>query len=662
MTRQRSLLLACVALGACLATSLPVANVTGVLAATPNVEQLEIVSQPFNILTSVNARFVLNTTLSVASDERNFLEVALHRRVASRASFQLIVNGDAEPGVIDTLKFTLGKVPRDALGRLAPVVPIDTLTKSPAALLMKFDGIYPITLRIVDFQTKTVLASVLTFLNRRDATIPSPVIPVATFVRLSAPPSLLSDGTIALTDTTRQAISQFTLFLSNTTSPLTISVQPELIAALARSTVPSDVEMFMSLLDQLRTRSIIAGTFAPTDPSALAASRLSAEFIKQLRFGERILHSYLPDVTVERTTWVSDKYLDSDGVSLLRRAGITTIILLGGGQQDVSAKKGPFYVSRPQGSENIGIAVISADQQASIDLDSTSISGPMLAYRVAAGIIVQRDDLVATGVSPSAIRLLLSNWAGTLPNGSVLDIATRALATAPGIDLTDASSHPAVDATFPAMRFGKKSPATLAVEASTVNAARAELIGFGSMLDKTSPLLDTWEALLGLGMSPTATTPKAYLNTLRAQLRATKRSITITTPEKITLSSRDGIIRLQLRNDSTQPLTIFLRLSSPKLMLTKPFRQVVLKEKSTTDIAIPAKTRTNGSFSIVVRTTTPTGNLEVAPLLTITTRVNTIAGLGQLVSITLLLVLIAWWWSNRRSARRQAAGQTRVAH
>ncbi len=662
MTSPRRLLLACVALGACVATSLPVAHATGVLAATPDVAQLEIVSQPFNILTSVNARFVLNTTLSVASDRRNFLEVSLHRRVASRDSFQSIANGDVEPGVIDRLTFTLGQVSRDPLGHLAPVVPIDILKKSPRSLLMQFDGIYPITLRILDSQTKTVLASVLTFLNRRNATIPSPVIPVATFVRLSAPPSLLSDGTVSLTDTTRQAISEFTLFLSSTTSPLTICAQPELIAALAQSTVPSDVEMFLSLRDQLRTRSVIASTFAPTDPSSLAAAGLSAEFIKQLRFGERTLNSFLPGVTIEATTWVGDKYLDSAGVSLLRRAGITTIILLGGGQQDVTAEKGPFYVSRPEGSENVGIAVISADQQASIDLDSTSISGPTLAYRVAAGILVQRDDLVAAGVSPGATRLLLSNWAGTLPNGSVLDIATQALATAPGIDMTDASTHPQVDATFPAMRFGKKSPATLAVQPSTVNAARTELVGFGSMLDKASPLLDTWEALLGLGISTTATTPKVYLNTLRAQLRETRRSITITTPEKITLSSKNGTIRLQLRNDSTQPLTIFLRLSSPKLTLAKPFRQVVLNGKSTTDIAIPAKARTNGSFSIVVRTTTPTGNLEVAPLLSITTSVNVITGLGQLVSITLLLVLIAWWWSNRRSVRRQAAGPTTVAH
>ncbi len=40
----------------------------------------------------------------------------------------------------------------------------------------------------------------------------------------------------------------------------------------------------------------------------------------------------------------------------------------------------------------------------------------------------------------------------------------------------------------------------------------------------------------------------------------------------------------------------------------------------------------------------------------ITARVSEVAGLGQLVSVTLLLMLLAWWWNSWRKGRRDAQG------
>jgi hypothetical protein len=56
--------------------------------------ELKIVSQPFNVFTAVNARFVLSPNLDtfVAADDR--LEFLLHRRVASRDSFRSIADSD----------------------------------------------------------------------------------------------------------------------------------------------------------------------------------------------------------------------------------------------------------------------------------------------------------------------------------------------------------------------------------------------------------------------------------------------------------------------------------------------------------------------------------------------------------------------------------------
>jgi len=68
-------------------------------------------------------------------------------------------------------------------------------------------------------------------------------------------------------------------------------------------------------------------------------------------------------------------------------------------------------------------------------------------------------------------------------------------------------------------------------------------------------------------------------------------------------------------------------------------------------VEIPATTRTNGRFPIIARIITPEGALEVVPAISITARFTAITGLGQLVSISLLLVLLAWWWSFRRKAQ-----------
>ncbi|MEY4032379.1 MAG: hypothetical protein RL573_1291, partial [Actinomycetota bacterium] len=45
----------------------------------------------------------------------------------------------------------------------------------------------------------------------------------------------------------------------------------------------------------------------------------------------------------------------------------------------------------------------------------------------------------------------------------------------------------------------------------------------------------------------------------------------------------------------------------------------------------------------------------------VTARVTAVAGLGQLVSITLLLMLLAWWWTSRRRTQRAAGAEGTVS-
>lgn len=71
------------------------------------------------------------------------------------------------PGVSDSFTVAMSRVGRDYAGHLEPIVPIITTEKTSSALSISQDGVYPITIQITDFQTKKILSSVLTFVNRR---------------------------------------------------------------------------------------------------------------------------------------------------------------------------------------------------------------------------------------------------------------------------------------------------------------------------------------------------------------------------------------------------------------------------------------------------------------------------------------------------------------
>jgi uncharacterized protein (DUF58 family) len=166
---------------------------------------------------------------------------------------------------------------------------------------------------------------------------------------------------------------------------------------------------------------------------------------------------------------------------------------------------------------------------------------------------------------------------------------------------------------------------------------------------------DSLSYLLGLAGSTITSRPNEFSNGLAAELSKLRAAVSVTTPREVTLSGRKSTIRLQVRNDSKVNLTVVVRLSSFKLYLEEPVRVLTLPAGSTTEVKIPATTRTNGRFPIGIKVSTPKGGVDVVPYQTITAKVNAIAGLGQLISITLLLVLIAWWWSHSRKSRAEGS-------
>ena len=639
----------------------PATNVhAGTHTAALDTPELKIISQPFNVFTTVNARFVLSPNLDtfVAADDR--LEFLLHRRVASRDSFRSIADGDVIPAVTDSISFRMSRVSRDYAGHFIAVVPIITSDKQGTSLSIPFEGVYPLTIRLVDSQTGEIITSVLTFLNRRDTKLESPVVPFSTVVSLTSPPSLITDGTSVITDNARDSFTRLISFLTTFRSPVTILIQPEIIASFANSSLPADVALYAKLHELLRGRTIVNTTFAPSNPSLFAAMNLSTEFVAQLKFGEKTLNRLLPGVTIQRHTWIAADNIDSPAMSVLKSAGITSVMLMPSAQSLVTSERSLSLLGRATKTGNELISVVSPLSGVAQIKHPQPAGSERLAYKIAAELLVERDDLLSQETLPAEIKMGVVAPFNDAAESDAVVTAARALSQSGGFSMKDFGGTVVVNPITPAVAFAKNSTSFDTSRTSSIRATRRELDAALSMLGPVDVRRETWPSLFSLGTSTITAAPGTYITSLRTAMRATRDAVTVTTPKSVTLSSRTGAIRIQVRNDSDQDLTVRIRLTSAKLTLTDPSRIVVLTKGGTTELNVTATTRAAGEIPISIWVSTPEGSQSVVDPITISANVNAIAGYGQLISVSLLLVLFAWWWSNRRSARRERLNATTV--
>lgn len=616
-----------------------------------------ITSQPFHVSSPVNARFTLRLPGTVTAGGR--VEFRLHRRVASRDSFRAIADHFAEPAVIDSVIVPMSRAVRSN-GATSFDVLINTVKSAANDLYMQQTGIYPLTINayLADGQ---LLASTLTFLDRRDIATPDQNVPTSVFASLTAPASHSEDGTIAIDDQARIAVQQFTQFLLTVRSPVTLQVQPELLESLALSPDPYDNGLFENLRSALNGHGVTIAPYLPIDVAAFVHDGLGPELTAQIDLGEKTLNRLLPGVTIHRSTWVAHDSLDQVSVSALSRLGINSFIMLPGSVEETQREKAAGYLSRPSGNANSTMSLISVDDALASTIDSPSDDTVREGIRIAAEVLSRRDELVAEGGSPNDIRLMVASSTGDVADPALLASAASHLANSPGISLQDLGGLQAVNERFPATVFPPSTDRTLGGLRSPISQTRRELTAIGSMLPDDDARRVTWNELLAIASATNTVNPSDYINSLRSELRRLTAAVTLVTPETVTLSSRNGSIRLQLRNAQDTSLLVRVVVSSPKVTFSGQPDVVELLPGSTTDVKISLRARTNGRFPINVRVLTPSDQVQVVSPAVVTARVTAVAGLGQLVSITLLLVLLAWWWSSRRRTQRAAGAEGTVS-
>lgn len=604
-----------------------------------------IVAQPFHVLTPVNARFTLR--LPAAVTRTATMRFSLHRRVANRDSFRAIADHFAEPGVIDRVTVPVRRGVENG-----PETSFDVLLTTKAGarndLYMPQEGIYPLSIDAVSADG-SLLGTTLTFLHRR-AVETAVALPVTVIAGLSAPVSLASDGQFALLDSARENTRTFVEFLRGAAGPVSVQVQPELVEALAQSTEAPDIELFAALQSALAGRRVALSPWVHADATALVADGLAAQVTEMLNLSSATYARHLPGVITQPSVWLARDSVDRQALTLLRNLGISTLVLLPTAGAGIEREAPPSLLSRPTGQENTAMAVLSADDAVSTTIDAAGDDPVRIGYRIAAETISLRDDLIAAGATPDNARIVVSSSNGDLVDGPGLQTAVRALNAAPGISLRELGGAETVGPDTPATVFPASTGRTTGGLRSAMVQTRRELDAVLSMLPEDDPRTTLWSELLAVaaGGGPEA---GSYIDGLRSELRRLTSSVSLATAPDITLSSRSGSIRLQLRNDETTPLYVRVSVTSPKIKIGNRADIVELLPGSTTDVKVPISVRSNGSFPVNVRVTTPSGRVQVVSPTVITARVRAVTGLGQVVSITLLLVLLAWWWTSWRRRR-----------
>jgi hypothetical protein len=151
-------------------------------------------------------------------------------------------------------------------------------------------------------------------------------------------------------------------------------------------------------------------------------------------------------------------------------------------------------------------------------------------------------------------------------------------------------------------------------------------------------------------------TVNAELDELLSGAEAIRRGVVAPEPFTFTLTGRNGDIDIRVGNRLDEPVNVVLRLSSPRLSFPQGDVAVTLAPNDITVVNVPVIARSNGTSAVTVEVLTPPpSSVPLTEPVTLTSRVNSLTGLGQVLTAGLLLILLTWWFSHWRAKRRELA-------
>ena len=621
--------------------------------------QLTLTAQNFHIYTSGNLRFVFGITSEALVDEVTNNETAVFRIslgqkiTGGEKQVQALNDATEEFVATDSVDLTLREVPRRSDGQFELIALSTDIPSGTRRIEFNGPGIYPIRVEVlVDDQSRALLT---TFVNRFNSSREVRPMPVNVVVALDAPITLQPDGSRVIDSTTRTKLEKLIRLLQFDAPRMTVQISPELIDGLSRSTNPDDQSLLVQLVAALGSAPIVSGTYVPFDPSAASANKQANQFELLVERGVANWQQILPTSKVISNVWFARNPLDQNGLDLLVKAGVRSVIML----PTSSIALGEFdNAMRPYrlSSNNTDISLHLADKNYVDQLSKPTTSPFSAATYLAAQILAQRNQIESEGGTPALRRVVLTSRDGSVINEGLIHETMLILSRVPQqIALRTLVNLPAprLDAYKPSLP--KVNTASFVERATKIADLRDDIEKLRGTISPDVKIWQDWDERLLVMSSDSMKGDEfdGFISTTRDQLKIIRQSVTLQEGTTFTLGGRESSLRLDLQNSSDFAMNVQVRVFSSKLQIKKETATIQIPAKSSNELVVDVVALSNGLFPVEVRIFTADGLSQLGKKIEVSARVNALAGLGQVVTGVGLLLLATWWVAHIRRKYRK---------
>ena len=620
---------------------------------------VRLVAQNFNVLAGTQFRFTVGVPDAAVrnqleQDTTTTLRITAFAPVITQEQVRSITAGVEPVGQLAVADLQLIQLARTETNNYTAFLSTTARTNS---LRLTKDGVYPIQISFM--QNGQPVSKLTTFVNFFNSIIETARLPIAIASTVTTPLALAPNGTIAISDATRQQLTDLAKTLEGGAAPLSVQVSPEILDGLARSTQPVDIDLLARLQTAFANHDLLRAPFVPVDPSSAMRTGRANDFLPMRDLGDEIIELRNGETNLSPNIWFSNVLVDAGGADLLSDSNVHTVVLT----PQAAAKIGtldnyakPYRISGD-------IALRTTDPVFAKKLSGNQINPVITAYSLAAELLAQRQEVIDGGGVLSSNFVILTTTSGAPIDTALLASLAVAIDRAPQLRLRALSSLPRANTEATLIDVPRSKGVDVSVAGKANDSLADEYASTSMMLPSDAPQHAAWTTsrLVMLDDRLSSDEFALYFKGFRNQLRMLRASVNVPESLSFTLGGRESDLRLQLRNDAAVDLTVSVEISSAKLQFPNEERIVTVPANGAIDLVIPVVARASGRFPIAVVLYTPDGLVQAGQRVQLTARVAAIAGLGLVVSGAAALVLLAWWLSHWRAKRRKSAAKQHPA-
>jgi hypothetical protein len=589
-----------------------------------------------------------------------------------RSALQDVIDGGSSGRVLQTpVTVALSALGDPATGASLSI-PIRSGRGERDRVLLPNPGVHPVDL-VLTSPDGPELWSQTVFLNRLpdgvavdgqgtedgqgtdDAEAPEPV-RVTMVLPVESPPAVGTDGraTFGIEDRSR-LVSVSSLLDAVPDAPLTMSVRPNTLDGLARSSEPWAADLLEQLGDDAGDTVVVQRPYAAVDSGGLVASGAPGELERQIVVGAGTVAGRLGR-SATATSWTGDDTVTDEALGLLAGTGVRALLVpveqlqLPDGVSESTAMTAPVGLSDGDGVQALAYDSAISQRLADGSTDPAvrahqSVSLMMAAWFDAEGSSSTAELATAILLAPGTEAAVLASLSATLRSGGPL-VADPAAGPLP-------EGAPPPDQ--PVARLVPRTTPDLRAAVDATNETRRQISAYRSMTANADPDTVLWDELTNESMASTLDAgERAALHTaVRGAIAERVARIEPPPSRRVLLTSDDTDIPLRFRNDLPYEVRLLMRARSPRLQIDQPATEIVLQPGPNV-IDLPVTVQAPGESLLRIELSSPDGGITVAGP-DVPVRSTAISGVGAALSIVSILFLLGWWLRTRRRHRRERA-------